>query len=95
MGLLLLFVFISKGFWNKLERMLQTNKNPDGIIWEQNGDESDLQQPLSLIIRWFDYISILNDIASSGQDWTLEAKNNEKGVAPYSLNKNPATSLVD
>jgi len=29
---------------------------PDGTSWDQDGDESDLQQTLSLIILWFNHM---------------------------------------
>ena len=34
----------------------QTNKTPDGPIWGQDDNKSDLQQNLSVIIHWFYYI---------------------------------------
>lgn len=38
----------------------ETNKqNTDGTTWDQEGEESDLQQTPSLIRCWFYYISIL------------------------------------
>lgn len=34
----------------------QTNKTPDGPIWGQDDNKSDLQQTLSVIIHGFYYI---------------------------------------
>ena len=68
------------------ERKLQM-KNPDGTSWDQDGNKSDLQQTLSSIIHRFCYNGIVNNTHTGGHDWTLEAKNNGKGVAPIPLKK--------
>lgn len=77
-------IFKSQHLDTKKEAIWKEKQKPNRTSWNQDGDESDLQQTLSLVLRCFYSGCVLNDTSMGGHGQRLHTKKRQqRGGTPF------------